>query len=100
MIEKSLNPAPLGIADTTEEPIDVELPMEDMGEDGEEDVTPVTSTSHGDNLAEIIPDDELTKIASELDAEILPTRKVLSCWASRWRTALSRGMARAAWCTR
>jgi hypothetical protein len=68
MFSKSLNPAPQGISDTEEEPIEVELPSEDAGEPGEE--TPITPTAHGDNLAEVMPDDALRKISTDLEAEI------------------------------
>ena len=72
MIDKSMNPAPAGLAAAEEEPIEVIIAGEDDSEDmgDESGFDTIMSLEHDDNLAEIIPEDELTKIASDLDAEI------------------------------
>jgi hypothetical protein len=90
MIEKSLNPAPAGIAATTEEPIDITV-LDDEGVDlGEDDgsLEVLVSVNHDDNLAEIIPEDALVAIASDLDAEILQDLAARSDWEQAYKKGI------------
>ena len=80
MFDKSTNQAPQGIADTDEEPIDVEMPDEEPEEGAEDEPTGSAGLDHDENLAEHIPEDALRKIASELDAEIQMDIAARSDW--------------------
>jgi hypothetical protein len=87
MFDKSTNQAPQGIADTEEEPIDVEMP-EVEGEEGEVPEALETEPAggdHDDNLAETIPEDVLRKIATDLEAEILMDLASRSDWEKTYK---------------
>jgi hypothetical protein len=90
MIEKSMNPAPTGLAMTDEQPIeiDIEMPETEDDEGGMSGLTAVTSLNHDDNLAEIIPEDELVKIANELDAEILQDIASRADWETTYKDGI------------
>jgi hypothetical protein len=92
MIEKSMNPAPAGIADTDEEPIEITVEDEsgvDLGDVGDDsDETQLISVTHTDNLAETIPEGVLSKIASDLDAEILMDLASRSDWEDAYKEGI------------
>ena len=85
MFDKSTNQAPQGIADTDEEPIDVEMPDEEPEEGAEDEPTGSAGLDHDENLAEHIPEDALRKIASELDAEIQMDIAARSDWETTYK---------------
>ena len=90
MIEKSTNPAPVGLALTDELPVEIDVEMPEAEGDGVEvsGLTAVVSLNHDDNLADIIPEDELTKIANELDAEILQDLASRADWETTYKDGI------------
>ncbi|CAB4240974.1 hypothetical protein UFOVP228_61 [uncultured Caudovirales phage] len=86
MFDKSTNQAPQGIADTEEEPIDVEMPeLDEEGEVPEAAEVEPAGSDHDDNLAETIPEDVLRKIATDLEAEILMDLASRSDWEKTYK---------------
>jgi hypothetical protein len=88
MFDKSTNPAPVGIADAIETPIEIALPPEqtddiDVGPEAVE-----ASSNHTDNLADIIPDGDLRSITSDLEAEILMDIAARSDWEQTYKDGI------------
>lgn len=91
-IAKTMTPAPAGLAEAAEPDIEVEI-LADVGDDGapandDDGTTEVTLVGHGDNLAEVMPDQALTKLASELEHEILFDLAARSDWERAYKTGL------------
>jgi hypothetical protein len=89
MFDKSTNQAPLGIADTEEEPIDVEMPDEAANDEEEmPEVEGSEGLEHDENLAEVIPEDVLRTIASDLDAEIMMDLAARADWEQTYKEGI------------
>lgn len=88
MFDKSTNQAPVGIAEALDTEIEVELP--DVEIEGEESVgeEAVAVQGHNDNLAEVIPDGALRKIAADLEAEILMDLASRSDWEQTYKDGI------------
>ena len=93
-IEKTLAPTvPAGRADAAEaEPIEVEIiddPVEgDAGESQAEDEGTPAELAHGDNLAEYMPPQALTKLASDLEAAIENDLMARADWERNYKEGI------------
>lgn len=91
MIEKSMNPAPVGLSDTDAEPIEITVEDEsgtDIGDETKDSTEQLISLNHTDNLAETIPEGVLTALASDLDAEILMDLASRSDWEQAYKEGI------------
>lgn len=88
MFDKTMNPAPVGIADSTEPEIEVTIADEGVDMLDDEGMTPVEPVMHDDNLADTLPDDMLSKIATDLDSEILQDLASRSDWEEAYKNGI------------
>ena len=86
-IEKTLRPAPMGMSMMDGPDIEVELLDED-GNAPEATVIDAAPLSHDDNLAELLPDEALTKLAADLEAEILVDIAARADWEKAYKTGI------------
>lgn len=90
-IEKSLNPAPMGIEALVEDEPELEIEVALEGEDdaGNELVEiEVTLPQHDDNLADLLPDQALTKLASDLEAAVEEDLMSRADWERTYKTGI------------
>lgn len=86
MIDKSMNPAPSGLAAADEQALEVIIA--DEGDEGEDTAVVVSPLDHGDNLAEVIPEDVLTQIVTDLESEILMDIAARSDWEQTYKEGI------------
>ena len=92
-IEKSLMPAPTGLLDSAANEPELEIEIIELG--GEDDVVDnggmeveVTLPSHDDNLAETMDDQELVKLATDLEAAIDNDLTARSDWEKIYKKGI------------
>ena len=88
MFDKAMTQAPQGIADTEEEGVEIELVLD--GEDNSlaGQAPDPTESDHYENLADAMSAQDLTKLSSELDAEILNDIASRADWEKTYREGL------------
>jgi hypothetical protein len=87
-IEKSLFLVPQGVQDTPEMEIEVELVDDDGTPLDPENEAEEVEIEHGDNLAEHIPAQALTKLASDLEAAIDNDLMARSDWEKSYKAGI------------
>ena len=85
-IVKSLNPAPSGLDAANEPELEIEVVVE--GEDDTPDEEAVEEVQFGENLAELLPDSALTKLAGDLEAAIDTDLMARADWERAYKTGI------------
>lgn len=91
MFDKTSNPAPTGLEQATDAPMEITVQDEsgnDIGDTAGTAVVVVLSEQHDDNLAEIIPEDVLGKLATDTEAEILMDLASRSDWELAYKRGI------------